>query len=117
MKFFINQIPWITLFVVSLNFPLSSAAPQPEKGIQLEKEVFSVGDSPAFVIMPEKADKTKQVPWVWFAPTIDIVPTENDTLTIHISVPANSTATVYIHGINIQKSSQTARRSRRRAFF
>jgi len=60
-------------------FVLNSSAQRPKEGIQLEKEVFSVKGNSAFVILPETLDKNSPIPWVWFAPTIDICPTENDT--------------------------------------
>jgi len=69
---------YISALLISLGFASGSSPQRPTKAIQLEKELFSVNGNSAFVILPDKVDRKKPFPWVWFAPTIDIVPTEND---------------------------------------
>ena len=75
----LRRIYFLTVLLIFMSFTIDSSAQRPHRAIQLEKELFSVEGNPAFVILPEKVDRNKPVPWVWFAPTIDIVPTENDT--------------------------------------
>jgi len=73
-----RAIHYIIVILISLSFAIDSSAQRPKEEIQLEKELFSVEENSAFVILPEKVDRNKPVPWVWFAPTINICPTEND---------------------------------------
>ncbi len=73
-----RAIYYMTVLLISLSFTIDSSAQRPHGAIQLEKEPFSVEGNPAFVILPENVDRNRPVPWVWFAPTIDICPTEND---------------------------------------
>ena len=38
------------------------------------KKAFKVDGHAAFVIMPERVDEKKPVPWVWYAPTFPNLP-------------------------------------------
>jgi predicted esterase len=37
-------------------------------------EVFTIGDRPAFLILPNKARQGDRIPWVWYAPTLTGLP-------------------------------------------
>lgn len=78
-KLLMTQLSYITLLLISFSFSINISAQRPEKPVQLDKKYLSVKECSGFIIMPEKVDKKKPVPWVWFAPVIGIVPTENDT--------------------------------------
>jgi len=74
----VNKIVISILFLL-LSVTLNIYAQRPAGAVKLEKEIFSVEGNQAFVIMPGEVDNNYPVPWVWFAPTIGICPTENDT--------------------------------------
>ena len=54
--------------------PLLPAADAPEKSLPLPGEVFLVQDHTAFVILPDAKDAKKPLPWVWYAPTLNGLP-------------------------------------------
>ena len=48
--------------------------PKPSKGLPLAGDVFSVNGCTAFLILPEKSKISKDIPWVWYAPTLSELP-------------------------------------------
>ncbi len=50
------------------------AADAPSDRVLAEREVFTIADRPAFLILPEKADVKTPIPWVWYAPTLPGLP-------------------------------------------
>jgi len=68
MKFILN-----TFFIFSvMSFSLKAA----DKRLPIKGETFEVEKHTAFVIMPEQYDKSKAIPWLWYAPTLRGLPSK-----------------------------------------
>ena len=65
-----NYIYCISLLL--LTFSALSA----EKWLPIKGTVFEVEKHTAFLIMPEKVDETKPIPWLWYAPTLKGLPSK-----------------------------------------
>ncbi len=54
------------------------AADAPQKSLPLPGETFFVQGRPAFVILPRVEPRQKDIPWVWYAPTLPGLPGDEE---------------------------------------
>lgn len=69
--------PMVFLLATSLTIPQSAIAEEknpPAKNLPHPGELFIVGSRPAFVMLPEEANRRSPQPWIMYAPTLPPYP-------------------------------------------
>ena len=73
-----NSARFVAVAISMLAVQAPALAEHPAKAIEAPavppKKAFKVDGHAAFVIMPNKVDEKKPVPWVWYAPTFPNLP-------------------------------------------
>jgi len=67
---------WLGMLIssVAVVMPLQAA----EKRLPLKGEVFLIQERTAFLILPDKPQAGKPIPWVWYAPTLRGLPADSE---------------------------------------
>ncbi len=71
MKIFFS---FSVVYVFAALIPLTAA----EKRLPLKGEVFTIQKHTAFLILPDKPQAGKPIPWVWYAPTLRGLPANSE---------------------------------------
>ncbi len=71
MKIFFRLL---VVYVFAALIPLGAA----EKRLPLKGEVFTIQKHTAFLILPDKPQAGKPIPWVWYAPTLRGLPANSE---------------------------------------
>ena len=64
----------LAVFYFAVVMPLQAA----EKRLPLKGEVFTIQKHTAFLILPDKPQAGKPIPWVWYAPTLRGLPANSE---------------------------------------